>query len=224
MLGLAALSVAGAPLTGGGLAKAAAKTGLGQWEALALTLSAATTTLVLGWFMVRLAAIPAKDGAKAVHGKIALLPLLMVLPTAALTLAALTLPWWLWSAWSGQPADYPLRLGTIQSALWPAAIGLALIAAMGAARWPAGTLDEADPLRAVRWSGAALAPLRVIPGHLASRRSDLADHANASLRQTGAMLAQGAERLEHALLRWSMSGVVVMVFILAVTASVALAR
>jgi hydrogenase-4 component B len=222
VMGLAALSVAGAPLTGGGLTKAAAKIGLGEWEALALTLSAATTTLVLGWFMVRLAAIPAKDGAKTVGAKSAP-PLLMALPTAALALAALTLPWWLWDAWSGQPADYPLRFGTIWSALWPVAIGLALVAAMGAARWPAGTLDKADPLRAARASGAALAPLRVIPGQLASLRSSLAERANASLRYSGTMLAQSAERVEHGLLRWNMSGVIVMVFILAVTASIALA-
>lgn len=217
---LAALSVAGAPLTGGGLAKTAAKTGMGQWEALALTLSAATTTLMLGWFIVRLAATPARDGAKATSDTSAP-ALLMALPTAALTLAALTLPWWLWSAWSGQPADYPLRLATIWSALWPVSIGLALIAAMRAARWPVGTLDEADPLRAARWSGEALAPLRVIPGQLASIRSSLADRAEASLRHTGTMLAQGVERVEHALLRWSMSGFVVMVFILAMTASIA---
>jgi len=221
-MGLAALSVAGAPLTGGGLAKTMAKTGLGHWEELALTLSAVTTTLVLGWFMVRLAAIPAKEPARVVCGRSAP-PMSMALPAGALVLAALALPWWLWNGWSGLPPDYPLRPGTLWSALWPAAIGLAVIAAMAAARWPAGTQDEADPLRAARWSGRVLAPLRAVPARLASVRGSLAERAEASLRHGGTLLARADERAEQALSRWSISGVVVMVFILAVSAGMGLA-
>ncbi|HSJ77541.1 MAG TPA: complex I subunit 5 family protein [Erythrobacter sp.] len=217
--GLVALSVAGAPLTGGGLAKAAAKTVLGPWESLALTLSAATTTLLLGWFWVRLAASPVKERSATASTGAAPSPLIWA-PTAALALAALALPWWLWSEWSGLPGDYPWRLATLWSALWPVALGLAMIVVMVATRWPAGTQDEADPLRAARWIAAELGPLRTIPGKLATIRSEIADRMELSSRSGGTMLTNAAESVEHALLRWRMSGFIIIMFVLAVALSI----
>lgn len=217
MLGLVALSVAGAPLTGGGLTKAAAKTGLGSWEALALTLSAATTTLLLGWFLVRLAATPVKERSVSAAPD----PLIWV-PTAALALGAMALPWWLWSEWSGLPGDYPFRLASLWSALWPVAIGLVLVAAMAAMHWPAGTQDEADPLRAARRSAAALGPLRPIPGKLAAIRGSLADLLEASTRSGAAMAMDMLQHAERAFLRWHLSGLLIILFVLAATLSVVL--
>lgn len=209
------LSVAGAPLTGGGLAKAAAKTGLGGWETLALTLSAATTTLVLGWFLARLAASPAKRAQGDAPGTMHPHPLI-ALPVAALALAAIVSPWWLWSAWSGQPADYPVRLATIWSAFWPVALGMGLIGAMALARWPAGTLEAADPLRAARVAGRAFAPLKSVPAGLATLRAASADRSRATVHQMGRVLATGAETLERALLQWRISGLAILVSVLAI--------
>lgn len=221
VVALVALSIAGAPLTGGGLAKAVVKTGLGPWETLALTLSAATTTLVLGWFLVRLAASPAKQSPQAGFGSAPPPPHPLIWgPTAALALAAMAAPWWLWSEWSGLPADYPLRLATLWSALWPEALGLGLVAAMATTKWPAGTQEESDPLRAARWTAEALAPLRAIPGLLAVIRSGLAGRMEMSSRSSGAMLLETLESVENVLLRWRMSGLIIIVFVLAVTASV----
>ncbi|MDM7955784.1 complex I subunit 5 family protein [Blastomonas sp.] len=217
LLAAVALSVAGAPLTGGGLAKAAAKTGLGAWETFALTLSAATTTLVLGWFLVRLAASPTKhaeddaeaEGARHPHPLIAG-------PVVALALAAVVSPWWLWSAWSGLPADYPMRLATLWSAAWPVALGMAAIAAMARANWPAGTLEAADPLRAARAAGRRLAPLKRVPGSLATMRAAIADRSTAAVRRAGTVAAKGAETLEGALLQWRISGLAIVVSVLAI--------
>ncbi len=61
---LIALSVAGAPLTGGGVVKLAAKSTLSGAAETALTLTAITTTLVLTWFVTRLA-LTEPDGKSA---------------------------------------------------------------------------------------------------------------------------------------------------------------
>ena len=122
---LVALSVAGAPLTGGALVKAAAKPGLPNWAALALTLSAVTTTLILASFIYQLWQ---KDGASDAARP----ALLMTLPTLLLGGAAMVLPWFLWPEWSGLPADYPLIGDPLWAATWPLALGLG---GMGLAAW-----------------------------------------------------------------------------------------
>jgi hydrogenase-4 component B len=214
LMAAVALSVAGAPLTGGGLVKAAAKTGLDAWEAFALTLSAATTTLLLGWFLVRLAAIPAKRAEGQAPGAMHPHPLIAA-PVVALALAAVVAPWWLWSDWSGQPADYPVRLATIWSAFWPVALGIGVIAAMALASWPAGTRETADPLRAGRLAGRRLAPLKRVPQWLATLRAAIADRSYARVHRMGVAVAQVAETLERALLQWRISGLAILIFILA---------
>lgn len=121
LAGLAALSVAGLPLTGGALAKLAAKEGVGDTLALALTLGSVTTTLILGWFLIRLADLRETPA----HA-----PAWRSLVAGVLLLAAvaLVLPWGLWSDEAALPRDYPIRPANMLAALWPVLGGLALLA------------------------------------------------------------------------------------------------
>jgi hydrogenase-4 component B len=214
LMALVALSVAGAPLTGGSLAKAVAKGHLEPWAQFALTLSAATTTLLLGWFLWRLAG-EAGSGQKdqPASDRPALL---VALPTLALALTALILPWWLWSGWSALPADYPLRLSTIWPALWPVALGIALIGLMAMARWPLGTMEEAAPLPLTHWAARRLAPLRTVPARLARMRGQVADHILATAGEGSRRLGGAANVLETSLLRWQTGGLAMLAFVLIV--------
>lgn len=211
--GVVALSVAGAPLTGGGLAKAAAKDGLAGWAAIALTLSAATTTLVLGWFLYRMArgGAPSGDGVPGARPR-----LWLALPPLALALAALSLPWWLWTGWAELPPGYPLRLATMWSALWPVAIGLGLIGIMSATRWRAEAPDEAELLLGARYVGQRLAPLRSFPGDLARMRGAVAEHVRATAQNGAEHLGEAAAAVERGWLRWQSSGLAVLAFVLIV--------
>jgi hydrogenase-4 component B len=147
-----ALSVAGLPLTGGALVKAAAKDGLAATATLALTLSGVTTTLILAWFLHRLASggkpAPGQNWAALAAG------------AAALGLAALVVPWLLWSGATGLPADYPLRGSAMIDALWPVLIGLALAALV--LRRPAPELPPGDLLTL---APAARPPAHPAPAH-----------------------------------------------------------
>ncbi len=116
---LVALSVAGAPLTGGNLAKLAVKSPLQGDAGMALTLSAITTTLVLAWFVIRLAQAEAGRGRP---------PALLAIPTLALGGAALVVPWMLGSDWSGVEPGYPLQKPNLWASGWPVAAGLATAA------------------------------------------------------------------------------------------------
>jgi formate hydrogenlyase subunit 3/multisubunit Na+/H+ antiporter MnhD subunit len=221
LVALVALSVAGAPFTGGGLAKMMAKGDLPPWAEFALTLSAATTTLVLGWFLYRLAT--------SVHGtghdnnaRGERPNMLVASSTTSLALAALILPWWLWSGWSSLPNDYPLRGATIWSALWPVAIGVALIGTMAATRWPLGTRAEADPLAAAGWIARKLAPLRSVPAYLAGARFWAAEQILAFHHAGVSRMGGGAEALERSLLRWQLSGLAALAFVLVIAAISAL--
>lgn len=113
---LVALSVAGAPFTGGSLAKLGAKSGLEGTAETALTLSAITTTLVLAWFLLVLAQRKHRGGSP---------PALLAMPTLALGFAALVVPWGLGSGWSGLQEGYPLKPTSLWSSAWPVAVGIA---------------------------------------------------------------------------------------------------
>ncbi|MBS1304115.1 complex I subunit 5 family protein [Loktanella sp. SALINAS62] len=116
-----ALSVCGASLTGGNLVKLAVKSGLEGAAEMALTLTAITTTLVLGWFMWRLAHTDPGKGRPSVF---------LAVPTLALGLSALIIPWLLRRNWSGLDANYPLQLTSIWESSWPVVVG-----AMAAVVW-----------------------------------------------------------------------------------------
>ncbi len=123
VLGLAAvlgLSVAGLPLTGGALAKLAAKEGVGDIFALAVTMSSVTTTLVLGWFLICLAGGGAKTRAAPAWQS-------LFAGVVVLAASALTVPWVLWSGVVALPPDYPLRPANLLDGVWPVLVGLALL-------------------------------------------------------------------------------------------------
>ncbi len=115
--GLVALSVSGLPLSGGALAKLAAKEGLSDALVPALTLSSMTTTLVLCWFMLRIAQHDTTpDDTPIWPGLFA--------GAALLAALALVLPWGLWESVTGLQADYPLGKANILAGLWPVILGL----------------------------------------------------------------------------------------------------
>jgi len=124
LAGLVALSVTGLPLTGGALAKLAGKAGISEPLALAMTLSSVTTTLILGWFLARLADLHRAEPARA--------PPWGWLFAAVLLLAAtaLAVPWVLWSDEVDLPPDYPIRAANMLEALWPILGGLVLLAVL----------------------------------------------------------------------------------------------
>lgn len=110
-----ALSVSGAPLTGGNLTKLAVKSGLEGAVEMALTLTAITTTLVLAWFIWRLTQEEPGRGRP---------PMLMALPTLALGGGALVVPWLLGQEWSGLKPGYALKLSEIWASTWPIVMGV----------------------------------------------------------------------------------------------------
>lgn len=85
-MGAIGLSVAGLPFTGGAIVKAAAKAEAPAWLALAISASGVTTSTVLGWLLVSLAAKPSKLSENG-----SLWPILLAGPLA-LGLAAWALP------------------------------------------------------------------------------------------------------------------------------------
>lgn len=121
-----AASVAGLPLTGGALAKLAAKEGLAPVARTALGLSGVTTALIMAWFVLLIARQQGVAG-KAGSGQHPRHPFTRLLAgPLVLGLAALGAPWALWTAETGLATSYPLRPATVFEALWPLAAGLAL--------------------------------------------------------------------------------------------------
>ena len=119
--GLLGLSLAGLPLTGGALAKLAVKDLFGEGAAgVASQLSAAATTALMLVFVMRLARSPTG---------LAVLSSGRLGSWAALALAALFVPWLLFSA-IGSPAE-ALEPAKLIDAVWPMLVGAALAAVYG---------------------------------------------------------------------------------------------
>ncbi|TCD06775.1 NADH/ubiquinone/plastoquinone (complex I) [Erythrobacteraceae bacterium CFH 75059] len=170
LTGLTALAIAGLPFTGGALAKLAVKGPLGTGAAaLLVTLSAVGTTLL----MLRFLMLVRRDTpAPHLRPRPAVL-----LPFAGAALAALTLPWLLFPAASGQALAYAFSPATLWGAAWPLLLGAAILA--GAVRWgraapvvpegdlvaPAERLVNAAIGRAQEWQ--APAPQLPLQGALA---------------------------------------------------------
>jgi hydrogenase-4 component B len=184
LAGAAALSVAGLPLTGGALVKAAAKEGLAPAATFAVTLSGVTTTLILAWFLHRLAVerkpTPGQNWAALAAG------------AAFLALAAMLAPWVLWSGATHLPAGYPLRASVMFDAAWPVLAGLALatlVIRRPAPELPPGDLLTLSPRRARLH--AQRRPVVVLP---------------AALGRKFVRLLIRARTPELALRRWSAAG------------------
>jgi hydrogenase-4 component B len=193
-LGLAAIlaaSVAGAPLTGGALAKAAVKQDLVEWASLALGTSSVTTGLVLLWFLFRLRRLSPSGDAR---GWVARLSLPAIL--GALALAA---PWALWQDWTGLGAGYPARAGNLLDALWP--VGVALAIALELGRWRPPQVPPGDIL-------LVLAP----PEDRDIRQWSLPTSGIGGPR-IGPAFKAGSAALETALSRWGRSGWILLLLI-----------
>ncbi len=129
LAGLVALSVAGLPLTGGALAKLAAKQGLSETLTFALTLSGVTTTLALAWFLICLADVTANQ-ADALQWR------WLFGAIATLSTLVLALPWVMWGGAVGLSSDYPLWFANMRDGLWPVLVGLGVFALVCRAKLP----------------------------------------------------------------------------------------
>jgi formate hydrogenlyase subunit 3/multisubunit Na+/H+ antiporter MnhD subunit len=188
-------SVAGVPLTGGALAKAAVKQGLEDWAALALSLSSTATSLILVWFLSRLWRTPGRDEAARGGG--------LALP-AVLGGLAVTAPWLLWKASSGHGTHYLLQPETLTDALWSVAI--AVLPAAAVLRWRLPQLPPGDLLLILRaW--------RVRPVTMPAAPEFRAD-AGAAFRAA----RRNAARLEGLLIRWRLTGFLVPLLVLLLVA------
>lgn len=194
MAALAALSLAGAPLTGGAVSKAAGKAALPGWAEMALALSGVGTTLVLVWALLLLARKPARPGVST------------GLAVAALSAAALALPWALAPGLTGQAPGHALSNRALVDAAWPIGAGLALagLGAMAGLRAPA--LPPGDLLELRRRRLAAI-PWPGMP--------PLSARTQAAAARAWAALAVGTARLEVRLLLWRWSGLLILGLLLA---------
>jgi formate hydrogenlyase subunit 3/multisubunit Na+/H+ antiporter MnhD subunit len=119
-----ALSLAGLPLTGGTLAKYAAKLLIGEGTAgLLATLAAAGSTMLMLRFLSLLAASSGAAGEGPPRGLIG--------PWAAASLAALVLPWLVMAALTGASPALALAPASLWAAAWPIGLGAVLLAILG---------------------------------------------------------------------------------------------
>lgn len=196
---LAGLSVAGAPLSGGALAKAAIKPGFEGWQGLAVVLSAIGTALLLGralWLCARgHAAAPGAWPA----------PLLWV-PWLGLTLAALLLPWILLGGFTDLTPGYALAGQALWDGTWPLLVAAALAGVALVVKPPNPPLPEGDLILPLgRAARRVVVALRRLPA--TTPRLGAIDTSRAR---------QALVRAEMALLPWRRGGLVAVLLVLAV--------
>jgi hydrogenase-4 component B len=125
-----AASVAGLPLTGGALAKAAVKPGLSDAAEVAVSLSSIVTSLVLFWFLRRLWLLPALDTPSMRFRA-------RIFPPVLCGVLAFAGPWFFWTGSTGRDAFYPLAAAPMFGALWPVALALPVVLLLLRQRLPA---------------------------------------------------------------------------------------
>jgi formate hydrogenlyase subunit 3/multisubunit Na+/H+ antiporter MnhD subunit len=144
-----ALSLGGLPLTGGALAKLAAKEQLGEglvgWVAAA---SAAATTALMLHFLIRLARSESEGRAAAPQ---------RILSWLTLAVASVLVPWFMFPAIGGDLAD-ALAAATLWDAVWPMLIGAALAAGLWALGEPLPRIPAGDLVVAQEAAFHAAAP------------------------------------------------------------------
>ena len=191
LAGLVSASVAGLPLTGGALTKAAVKGGLPDAAVMALSLSSVTTTLILVWFLHRLWYL---DGSEE---RARWTPRLLVPAVAAVL--AFAGPWFLWPVWSGKEAAYLFAPATVRDALWPVAIALL----------PLVVLRRSLPSRPPGDILLFLASVRVRP---VWRPRPVVWRPNGNGRLETVLHATA--RVETSLTRWRLSGFLILLLVL----------
>jgi len=135
---IAVLGLGGLPFSGGALAKAAAKEPLGDgMVGLLANISAVSTTLLMVWFLGRLAK---ETPQHAAHSPA---PQNLLVPFAVTAAGAIIVPWVLYPVLIGSLADV-LTPSTLWSALWPVLLGgsAGLVLLRGRVRLP--SLPEGD--------------------------------------------------------------------------------
>jgi hydrogenase-4 component B len=186
-----AASVAGLPLTGGALAKAAVKPGLSDAAEVAVSLSSIVTSLVLFWFLRRLWLLPASgDSSTKFLGRL--------IPAVLAGAFAFAGPWLLWKGLTGRDVFYPLAATSIFDALWPVAIALPVALILLRQRLP--TCPPGDLLLLLpSWRPPKIdLPLRA-PRAVAFRFVDV--------------LPQAVATTEQHLIRWSISGALLPILV-----------
>lgn len=201
MTGLVAASIAGMPLNGGALAKAAVKPGFEGYALTALALSGFGSALLMARFLW----VAARKGQTS---RIAP-PALMLLPWLALVAGALVGPWLLWSAWIGQDYGKLLVVDTLWQAAWPALAGIVVAIAAAVFRLRRPKIPEGD---IVIW----LEPLaaRFASVVMQMRVPKMATVSRARVTRLQARLAA----IETGLLRWQIAGLAALLLALLVAA------
>jgi formate hydrogenlyase subunit 3/multisubunit Na+/H+ antiporter MnhD subunit len=119
--GLLALALGGLPLTGGALAKLAAKTPLGDGlVAVLVTLAAAGTTLLMLHFLFRLTHTRAESSTAGATGG-------LLVPWLLMALLAVALPWALAPGLVGVTGADSLVPKALWAASWPVLLGIVLV-------------------------------------------------------------------------------------------------
>lgn len=169
-IGLAALSIAGLPFTGGGLVKLAAKGVLPAPFDTIMSWSAITTAMLLAWFLYRLDTHAAAAGEQQASHSARARPRAWVAccrhaPVPLLLVAATALSWLGWPQASQHPYAYLLRWDNVWSLLWPVLVGVLLAGGVRRHESKLPSVPAGDILPWV-WRGilACLAPVQRI-GH-----------------------------------------------------------
>lgn len=196
---VAALSIAGLPLSGGAAVKLVSKTGLSDGLMLAITLSSVTTAVLLAVFSGRLARLPRGSTAGAAS------VLAQRLPVMALSFGAAFGPWLLWPDTLGLALEYALTRSALLDAAWPLALGLAFSAILLAAR-----IASFPGLRQAEMRGD-VSGIRLPSGwrNLFIRPAFTAPAVNLTWCE------EAAEALERTLKRWRFSGLASAVILVA---------
>lgn len=198
-LALPALSLAGAPLTGGALAKLDAKPLLGDGlVATAFTLSAIGTALLM-LRVLRALAVPEGDtpASRPARG--------LWMPWLATVLACIALPWWLFVETGAQPAAIAWQPGTLWAGAWPIGLALGMAALALRLRRPMPSVPPGDLLL---WAERAMRALAV------ARPSGSREPVRRGVRGLRVCLLRAMAtwtlRAEAAFSRWSMAGVLLL--------------